>query len=74
MPVYLFFCYRKAVIKVGISERGGRGRQLHSVPGSGMKGKKNIFWRKRQRRNDKHSNSWERKGRWNMSWSITTNC
>jgi hypothetical protein len=52
MPVYLFFCYRKAEVKVGISERGGRERKFHSMPGSGMKGKKNIFWRKGQRRNE----------------------
>jgi hypothetical protein len=52
VPVYLFFYYRKAGSKVGMSQREGRERQLYSTPGSGMDGKKNIFWRKRQRRND----------------------
>jgi hypothetical protein len=50
--MYLFFCYRKTGGKVGISEKGVREKQLHSMPGSGVEVKKNIFWRKRQRRND----------------------
>jgi hypothetical protein len=54
-PVYLSFCYRKTGGKLGISEKVGRERQLRSMPGSGMEGKKNICWRKRDKEEMTHS-------------------
>ena len=52
----LFFCYWKAGGQVRFGERGGHEKQLHSIPGSEIEGKRNIFWEEGKKKKQRNQN------------------